>query len=187
VPLVSDATALVALGEIESIDLLRHADSSVVISNWVADRELRKFRDQVNLGTAEGWLRVLEPSETEVRNLIRAAASFELDRGEAETLVIAGYQKGKPTSVLIDEGEAHVFVRTVLIGRESTRNWRLVCLADVLHDLESDDEIDSAIDWMQRLLDGDHYHWAPAVRTNYERRCAQLGITPLPGTKRRRG
>lgn len=186
-PLVSDATALVALGEIGSIGILKHADPLVVISPWVADRELRQFSNQVRLAVDEGWLRILEPSETDVRNLIRAAGSFELDRGEAETIVIAGYQDERPTTLLIEEGQAHVFVRDVLIGRAATRNWRLACLADVLHDLQSEEEIDSAADLMQRLLDHDHYHWAPPVRRNYEFRCAGLGITPLPGRKSRLG
>jgi predicted nucleic acid-binding protein len=111
VPLVCDATALIALGGIGSIALLQHVDPDVVISPWVRERELRQYRSQVSRGVEEGWLRVQEPSATEVRQLIAIGQStYELDRGEAETLIVARNQAGRATSVLIDEGNAFRFV-----------------------------------------------------------------------------
>lgn len=157
--LVCDATALVALGSIESIRLLGHVARDVIISPWVRERELRRFSAQIDLGIEEGWLRVQEPSNTEVRGLREAVSgSFDLDRGEAETLVVAGHQASRPTTVLIDEDEAFRFVQHALIGRSSTRNWSLVCLAEILHELEAEGSIDSASGTMQRLLDGGYYH-----------------------------
>ena len=162
--------------------------TEVLISPWVKERELRRFDDQVTSGLEDGWLRVEEPSATDVRHLVDAVSNvFDLDQGEAETLIIASHQEGLPTTVLIDEGEAFVFVEKVLLGRGSTRNWRLVCLGDLLHDLELSGIIDSTDETMQRLLDGDFYRWAPAVRSHYERRCAQRGVKPLPRTRSRSG
>lgn len=184
--LICDATALVALGTIDSIHLLRHVDMEVVISPWVRERELRRFTSQVDLGIAEGWLRVHEPSASEVRSLIESARDgFDLDRGEAETLIVAASQANQPTFVLIDEDEAFRFTRSVLIGRSATRNWSLVCLAEILHQLEAGGHIDSAFGMMQRLLDGDHYHWSPAVWAHYARICEQRGLSPVSRTASR--
>jgi predicted nucleic acid-binding protein len=183
VPLVCDATALVALGGITSISLLERLDAEVVISPWIKERELRRFSQQVDAGIEAGWLRVQEPSVTEVRNLINAVSrSFDLDQGEAETLVIASHQGGRPTTVVIDEGEAFVFVERLLIGRDAVKSWTLVCLADLLHELEGQGIIDSAIDTMQRLLDEGLYRWSPAVWAHYSRRRDQRGMILVPRT-----
>ena len=184
--LICDATALVALGKIDSIHLLRHVDLEVVLSPWVRERELRRFTSQVDLGIAEGWLRVHEPSTTDVRGLIEVARdAYRLDRGEAETLIVAGDQTNKPTIVLIDEDEAFRFTRNVLIGRSATRNWSLVCLAEILHQLEAGGNIHSASGMMQRLLDGDHYHWSPTAWAHYAGICEQRGLSPVPSTANR--
>jgi predicted nucleic acid-binding protein len=181
VPIVSDATALVALGGIESITLLEHLDIEVVISPWVKQRELRRFGKQVDAAIEAGWLRVQEPSAAEVRSLIYAVShSFDLDQGEVETLVIASHQGGEPTTVVIDEGEAFVFVERLLIGRDAVKNWTLVCLADLLHELEGQGATDSAIDMMQRLLDEGLYRWSPEVWARYSRRREQRGLILVP-------
>jgi predicted nucleic acid-binding protein len=183
VVLVCDATALVALGGIDSIRLLRNIDRHLVISPWVRERELHRFSDQVDLGIAEGWLRVEEPGDSDVRGLMEAArSSVRLDRGEAETLIVAGYLAAPPTTILIDEGEAFRFVQDSLLGRPSTASWNLVCLAELLHQLEAGGNIGSASRMMQRLLDGDHYHWAPAVWVHYARQCEERGWHPVPKT-----
>lgn len=183
--LVCDATALVSLGAIDSISLLRHVDSDVVISPWVRDRELRGYTDQVSFGIAEGWLRIQEPSTTEVRQLIAVSQStYELDRGEAETLIVARHQPGRNTSVLIDEGKAFRFVLRFLAGRGETSHWTLVCLAEILHDLEAFGVIESPAATMHRLLDADLYRWANSVWTYYLVQCDVRGLAPVPRTKR---
>ena len=172
-----------ALGGIDAIRLLRRIDRNVVISPWVRERELRRFSAQVDLGIAEGWIRVEEPSISEVHNLMETVRSTaRLDRGEAETLVVAGYQAVPPTTVLIDEDEAFRFVQDSLLGRPSTASWKLVCLAELLHDLEAGGDIDSAFGTMQQLLNEGHYQWAPAVWAHYARTCQQRGLTPVPRT-----
>ena len=187
-PLVCDATALVALGGIGLIGLLKDVDREVVLSPWVKERELRKFSDQIELGIEQGWLRVLEPSATEVRNLIAAVSgSFDLDQGEAETIVVAGQLAGRPTRLVIDEGEAFVFIQRALIGRGAARNWAVVCLADLLHEFAARGSIDSAADTMQQLLDAGHYRWSSPVWAHYVHRCNQHGTIPLPRSPREGG
>ena len=184
--LVCDSTALVALGAVGSIGLLRHVDQVVFITPWIKKRELRRFSTQIDAAVSEGWLRVQEPSNTEVHALIEAASGFfDLDRGEAEALIVAGYQTGLPTTIVIDEDEAFRFVEERLIGRRSARRWRLVCLAEVLHELEARGAIPSAMSAMQHLLDGGHYHWSPAAWAHYARLCKQRGLSPVPRTARR--
>jgi predicted nucleic acid-binding protein len=187
VALVCDATALVALGAVGSIGLLKYVDRDVIITPWIKERELRRFSAQVDGAIEEGWLRVQEPSNTEVHALIKAASGFfELNRGEAEALIVAGYQADRPIVILIDEDEAFRFVGNRLIGRRFTRSWSLVCLAEVLHELEAGGHIDSASGTMQRLLDEGHYHWAPAVWAHYARLCERLGLIPVPRTTAQR-
>lgn len=58
--LLADATALIALGEVGRIDLLRFYDPLVVIGPAV-EAEIIRSRDQVVAALAAGWLRV-EPA-----------------------------------------------------------------------------------------------------------------------------
>lgn len=122
---------------------------------------------------------------TEVRHLITIGQStYELDRGEAETLIVARHQAGRATSLLIDEGKAFRFVLRYLAGRGETSHWTLVCLAEILHDLEAHGVIESASATMQRLLDADLYRWASSVWTYYLVQCDLRGLDPVPKTKR---
>jgi predicted nucleic acid-binding protein len=100
----------------------------VVLSLWGKERELRKFSDQIELGITQGWLHIQEPSTSDVRNLMTAVGgSFDLDQGEAETIVVAAEQAGRQTRLVIDEGEAFVFIQRALIGRGAAKNWTLNC------------------------------------------------------------
>ena len=174
-PLFADTTALRALGSMDSIQLLRHYDPDVVISPWVR-RETRRFDAQLAEGESGGWLRVLEPSASEVEGLLRSVS--ELHRGEVEILVLLGRQLGRPATVLIDEGFAYDYVRRQILPRAST--LKLVCLAQVLHHLEGFGHLPSASDAMVALQQNGDYAWAPEVRQQYDAWCREQRIAPLP-------
>ena len=175
-PLISDATAPYALGEAGWIPLLCHVDPEVVISSWVR-RELRRFADQVAAGEANGWLRVVEPSRSEVEQL--QALVPELERGEIETIVLLGHPRYRDATLLIDEGPAYRFVRAAIAPRMPA--LEIVCLAQVLHILEDAGHLPtSAASAMQVLLDQGSCAWAPSVRRDDVRWCRQQGKEPLP-------
>ncbi len=174
-PLFADATALVALGRISALDLLRSYDPEVVISTWVRRRELRRFASQVDRAVEDGWIREQEPSVTLVE-LFQAQA--EINRGEAEVIVLAGGAPRGQARLLLDEGPAFAYLADQRTKRRLP--FELVCLADVLHRAETVGRITSAATTMQDLLDGDHYRWAEPVWREYEETCRRRGIDPLP-------
>jgi hypothetical protein len=175
VPTFADATALVALGRINAIALLQYFDPDVVISPWIRARELRRFAEHVDRAIADGWLRVEEPSRTVVDGL---QAITGLNRGELEVIDLAGRLGGQSPRRLLDEGPAYEYLRNQIAGRRL--RWQLVCLADVLSQLEAERKVDSAEALMRELLDGGYYAWAAPVKADYLDRCRREGRKPLP-------
>ncbi len=177
-PLFVDATALVALGYVDGICWLQHIDSDVVVPSrvWI---EARRWRDQLEDGQAQGWLRIETASATEVEELQRYS---DLHGGEAETIVLAGHSahvQRANTRVLIDENSAFFYVQRIIRGRPRL-NFELLYLARVLHQLEDHRHIDSASQVMAILTQSENYKWASNVRLAYEQWCTQTGVTPIP-------
>lgn len=170
-PLYADATAPKALGLLGIFPLLRHYASDVVIPKWVY-RELRIVQNDVDAALAAGWLRHEDHSDTQVD---RYMDNLNLDRGEAELLDILTVSKSSGNIVLIDEGLAY----GILAGR--AKGPPLVCLADVLTDLEVTGHVRSADALMRQALAAGYYAWAPKVRDGYVKRCNSSGVTVLPG------
>ncbi len=179
-PLIVDATALIALGEIGEISLLEHVGQDVIVSSGIRDQEARRFHRQIDEGVAAGRIQIGIPHAPTVAVLRGMTGSFEMGRGEAESIAIAYALGNAPVSLLLDEGDTFKWVTEGLARPESGRNWRTMCLAELLHDLETNRRIPSASNLMQQLLDNDYYAWAPIVRRHYETWCANNGLVPVP-------
>lgn len=177
-PITADATALVALGSIGRINLLAGLNTEFFISSWVRHRELRQFAVQIDSAVGAHWLREVTPSRTIVDQLRRQA---ELDLGEAESIVVASELNRSGMQLLLDEGRAFQWVQQ---HQRRPPRFHLVCLGQVLHQLEALDAIESAAILMQDLLESDAYSWAPVVRQFYEVWCQRHSIAPLPSDPR---
>ena len=177
-PLITDATALRALGHVGGIDWLQHVDGQVVVPEWVYSAEARRYRDQIDAAVRAGWLSVEAPSATLVFEMQRITG---LDKGEAEVLVLSGPHGTTTTRVrlLIDEHRAFEYVDN-LLRKTSGLRLELMCLAQVLHTAEANGCVSSASDVMQNIMDDGVYSWASAVRSFYERWCKRLGVNPVP-------
>ncbi len=166
--LYCDATALIALGAIGRIDLLRRWPGSTSISPQVR-HEVRTSSAQIDLALAEGWMRVVEP---DVREVNRLQAVAGLHRGEAETIEIALRVGSLDSALVIDEGRAFRYVQSL-----ETQN--VLCLPQMLHMLERHNSLSSARELMEVLIGSGHYRWARRVRNHYEIWCGREGYEPV--------
>jgi hypothetical protein len=173
-PVTADATALLALGKIGRVHILAGLRTNIFITPWVRDRELRSISAQVEVAVAEHWLRVAVPSATVVNDLMRL---YDLDQGEAESIVAAGELDQPNMQLLLDEGPAFEWVQR---NPRRPPRFHAVCLAQLLHQLEDAGGIESAATLMQELLDNDSYHWASSVWRHYEDWCQRRSLRPLP-------
>lgn len=173
-PITSDATALVALGKINQISILQTLNTNIYISPWVRGSELRSVSQQIDLGIAKGWLHEETPSKTNVDMCMRLTG---LDQGEAESIVLAGELNLPEMQLLLDEGRASKWIQS---HKRRPPRFHLICLGQVLHQIEDAGGIASAELLMQEMLDKDTYRWASSVRHHYQTWCVQQGIKPLP-------
>lgn len=175
--LFADATALIALGALGRVSLLQYYDPPVVIGS-VVNSEVRRSQPQIMAARSAGWLRVEMVDQTEISTVEQG---WRLDAGEAETVALAGALGGRNDTVLIDEGRAFRLVDEAI--QHNRLPVKLVCLAQVLHHLEENGSIPSALEIFQPMIDEGHYGWAPNVRRHYEGWCRRYDKTILPANR----
>ena len=167
-PLYVDAVALIALGEIQSIELLRFVSPDVVITPEIK-LEVKNSAAQLDDALHTGWIRIEAPLEAEVDRIHKL---FKLHRGEAELIEVAARLSDSNAWMLIDEGNAFDYLRLY----EMTNVW---CLAQVLHRLESNGFIRSSHQLMRNMEVLNVYAWAKNVRAYYDHWCEVNGVTPV--------
>lgn len=178
--IITDTTALIALGEIGRIGLLQSLGEEILVPHGVRHGEARRFSAQLQQGEAEGWLTVRRPNASDVALVRGMIESFQVGQGEAECIAVALALRPNPVTLLIDEGETfQLIVENMRAAIHAKVNWNVICLAEVLQSLAHAGVIASAEAIMRDLTDNDYYAWAPAVKKVYRQRCAQAGIVPL--------
>ena len=108
---VSDTSPLLNLAKVDRLDLVRQQLNVVLIPPAV-HAELRVDADLPGSATirsamAAGWLRVEEVLESDLSRVLRR----ELDRGEAEAIVLAAQRRAD--LLLVDEREARRVARAL--------------------------------------------------------------------------
>ncbi|MBX3068954.1 MAG: hypothetical protein KF883_00500 [Thermomicrobiales bacterium] len=167
-PLFSDATALIALGAAGQIKLLQFWPSPIVITPEVR-REVRTSAVQIDSAIRHGWMHLAQPDAIAVEQLM---ASGRLDRGEAETIEVATRLGLDNSSILIDEARGFQYVK-------SRGVVDAVCLAQVLHQLERQGDLESCREVMEFLVASGNYRWAKRARQHYETWCTREGLEPV--------
>lgn len=167
-PLFSDATALIALGATGQISLLRFWPSVVAITPEVR-REVRTSAKQIDNAISEEWIHVVQPDTIAVERLM---ASGRLNRGEAETIEVAIRLQSDNTSILIDESRGFKYVQSMGVVD-------IVCLPQVLHQLERQGDLASCREVMEFLVTSGSYRWSKRVRLHYESWCEQEDLEPV--------
>lgn len=167
-PLYADANALIALGELNAIDVLSRHSRRVVITPTVR-AEVRVSSSQIDSAINQGWMHVEEPHP---QNVAELRGSSRLHQGEAEIIEVASRAGGSDALLLIDEGKA-------FLHHINSNTLRVVCLAQALHELEDLGHITSASRFMQELVSSGAYRWAKVVRQHSEKWCAETGHVPV--------
>lgn len=163
-----DATALIALGSLHAIEVLRHFSERILITPEIQN-EVRSSSAQITAALTAGWMIVETPSASAV-NRLRAASG--LHQGESELIEVASHGAGTRPQLLIDEARAFKYLRRTGLAD-------LLCLAQVLHRLETQGHITSCQAVMDQLVQSETYRWAKVVRRYYEDWCAETGHTPV--------
>jgi predicted nucleic acid-binding protein len=158
--LYADATALIALGAVDRIALLRFWPDRVVITPGLRN-EVRTSAAQIDRAIDEGWMQVSPPDPLEVERLMTQA---RLHQGEAETIDVATRLGDDTSAMLIDEARAFRYLA-------AKGNVRILCLAQVLHELERRGSLASCRQLMEHMVNAEAYGWAKRVRQHYETWC----------------
>ena len=113
---------------------------------------------------------IVEPPNASFVSHLRAISGVH--QGEAELIEVALRVTGQSSQLLIDEARAFKYLR-----RAGMTN--LLCLAQLLHQLETQGQITSCQAVMDELVQSKTYRWAKVVRRHYEAWCASTGHTPV--------
>lgn len=163
-----DSVALIAPGEIHSIDILRHLPSRIVITPAIHD-EVRDSARQIDDALSADCMLVETPNDTAVAELQEIS---RLHREEAELIEVAERITGKGAQMLVDEGRAFKYMQ--INGMTN-----LLCLAQVLHQLEEQGNILSCQSIMNAIFQPKKYLRAKVVRRHYEAWCLSTGHIPV--------
>lgn len=163
-----DATALIALGSLQSIHLLRHFTDRTLITPKIQN-EVRSSSAQITDALAAGWMIVETPYAAAVHHLRGISG---LHQGESELIEVASHVTGPRPRLLIDEARAFKYL-------QRTGMTNLLCLAQVLHQLEEQGHITSCQSVMDELVESEMYRWAKVIRRHYEAWCVSTGHTPV--------
>ena len=107
-PVYADSAAIIALGELNALDLLRRLSTPVVITPTI-QFEVRRSSSQVTEAISAGWMVVVAPDTPAVETLMQ---SSRLDEGEASLIEVAHRTAGSAPSSWSTKAMHSVFSRS---------------------------------------------------------------------------